>query len=268
MSRGCWVAGIVMGGLLLLVQQQARAAQAGDEQVQVRGQGVELTLQVPGGAYQRGSLIRVGVTVRNIAHQPLSIRRLSCPADGPSPEVQVLSRSGRIVFPPALSPPPLGDAQCAGGPPPPLAPGGALHQEYFVILDGPLIRALALPDGRPVETGVIRLRFTPGTGPRVAVTTSGQGIVARVAEGRVWYSEWYTCRTADGVVAQGTTFVETAGAGGPPSYYGQVMNWVHSNSGVLRVGCGGGRIPLEWHAVVGRLNHPVARIVYGSSCVR
>ena len=110
--------------------------------------GLTLTLRVARGPYPRGSALPVTLQLRNHSSGIRVLWVWSC--HNPPYGVQVLSRSGRVVYP--RPSPRASGLPCTDNMAPALAPNRSSTYHVNVILDGPLIRG-RIPFGVPKSTG-------------------------------------------------------------------------------------------------------------------
>jgi hypothetical protein len=206
--------------------------------------GLVMTLTVPRTSYPRGALVRVKIVLHNVSTHDVGV--LSPNAH----QVEVLNRSGRTVFPPAMPyAPPL------PGPRPavrPLGPGQTNATTEYVVMRGIHIRATQpyTPTWSPtitqardtLTTRPIRLRLTSEMPPQIHLSQSADGPTADVTrrpevKGKMFLLSYADC--------------------GFPNY-SYTSTWVPSGL-YLTPGCS----PIEeWHARVAWLNHPVAGLDY------
>jgi len=271
---------IVLGGMAVaLVLGQSVAVTRGETTSELNASatagGVTLRLRVPKRSYPRNALVAATVVVQNGSGKRIVVQDLQCRADGPSPAVEVLAHDGKIMFPPALPFPPLGNAQCKEGPPPPLVPGATLRLHYYLILRGPLIRATAYFDVPALQGGltvgtrtalatpIVRVTLTRADAPgvRVAAHPRVHAVVALPPSLRgrpLLYTDWYTCPRNVLAKLGGQGFEVDSGDVGPitlRSVTGEVLSWGVARSQRIRPRCAH---PHEWYLAVGQRGHSVA----------
>jgi len=279
----CLVLSSVLTLALLIQNAEGRygeAASGGPGGVATAG-GVTLRLDFSKRSYPRNALVATTVLVRNGSGSQIVVQDPQCRADGPSPAVEVLARDGKVVFPPALPSPPLGGAQCKEGPPPPLAPGATLRLHYYVVLRGPLIRAVARIDvpqaqgsstvgtSTTLATSVVRVMLTQRDAPRIRLLVHANVhavvIVALSLRGRqLLYTDWYTCPGNVLAKVGGQGFKVDSGNANPitlRTLTGKVLSWRVSRSQLLRPGC---VHPRQWYVAAGQLDHSVSVVHYSS----
>lgn len=137
-----------------------------------------------------------------------------------------------------------------------LAPGKGMRTQMYVILRGATLRPqveLTLPSGAHsrIAGKPLRVRLTPGRPPPVSLS-SGPRITATLsrppgASGRPLYVGWFRCTVAE--FAPARPVLDTWTPVSPHNLRPQP----HSPDCIHL---------LEWHAVVGWLNYPVASINY------
>lgn len=237
-------AGLVCAPLLLPLlhaDSQVVAAAAGPR-VAVVEAGVELVLTVQGRTYPRNAVIRAVLRVKNVTRHPVELQ-YGCP-NGPL-SVEVLNATGAVVYPPAV--PLLARPTCPprpnGGPR--LAPGQVMEERPYVLLRGSQVDAVAAvgPYNTQVFTPTLKLRLVAAPAPRVTLHAAGR-IYATVVppapvRGPLLVSQSYRCQnglTESSIAAWQATWKEQ-----------------------IRPGCAH---VVEWHAVAGWLNQPVAFIAY------
>jgi hypothetical protein len=264
-----WIVAVSMVASLVwpaAVPQETAAAPA--TQVSVTVRGVTLSLFVPRRTYPRNALVRMTVRVKNGSRDSMTVQSSACRADGPSPAVRVLDAHGRVVFPPALPEPPLGDFPCPVPPPPLLLPGHVATRQFYVILRANRVRAVVTSDvDGELKTPLVPIRLLSAPSPHLRLSTSPWlhadvvGATGR-GKGRLYYTDWYTCVTKYGTRAAGQQFTvslpgETGGV--LPTLTGLVMDWTRVSGTRIRPGC---PHPLQWHVAAGWLGQPIASLTY------
>lgn len=228
------------------------SAPGAPNRVVVVTQGVRITVSVPQRVYPRDALVTVWIGVRNIARHVVYVPG-AC-AGPANPNVSVWSESGRLVYPPLV---PVDEPRgpvvmaCMGALPRPLKPGRALHWRRDAVLRGSRIDA-RFGLGGPTDMLVgshwiharLRVRLTTSDAPTLSVITSPVVTVdasALPGVGPLIVSDWWFCPgdiRANG--AHDRTFQAQAGT--------------HLTLPCAR--------PTEWHGIVGRMGHSVARFNY------
>lgn len=217
--------------------------------------GLKLSLTVPSLSYPRNALIRVSVSIQNVSRHVVGylIPGVSLPGVA-SPQAEVLDRSGRIVFPPAMPyMPPL------PGPPPslqPLQPGQTIRVSEYIVVRGARIRASqqftptwSLSVRRALNTLTTRpitVQLTAAPAPQITLQQTAAGPVLDVTRPPGLSGKMLRLSYADcGDTTSGPNFEYS-------------WSWVHSGLH-LTAGCS----PLRaWHLRVAWLDHPVAALDY------
>ena len=208
--------------------------------------GVEVRLQVPRTAYERGSLVMAHVWVRNVSQKAVYLIP-GCRSDQ-SPQAQVLTISGRVTYPTNL---PGEDGSC------PrkfifLRPNGQVYTPQYIVLQSAYIRGEANLSvhgrTRSVLTKSIHVRLMPGSKPMFTLTTSPQLSATFMPGGNVVgpliYRESGYCKSSQEVVSWSN-------------------EWRQAQQPVLipdsPSACG---TITEWHVQAGWINQPVASLNY------
>jgi hypothetical protein len=223
--------------------------------------GLRLSLVVPRRTYPRNALTMVTVRLRNVSHHVVMYDTTGVALPGVSaPQVEVLNRSGRALFPPALP-----DMPVLNGPPAvaePLRPGQVLFARLFIIVRGARIRATVAfvprselqnnvqSPAHTLATRPVTVRLTTEAPPAVVERDTPGGPVFKITRppGVTGTLRWVTYADCG--------FLTT------PTYSTYNMyfrpNWVPTGPH-LAAGC---RPVHSWHATLGYLNHPVTSIDY------
>ncbi len=220
--------------------------------------GLKLTLTVPRRVYPRNALARVRVSLQNVTTHTVGYWTPGInPIGYDSPQTEVLSSSGKVLFPPAMPYMPE-----IPGPAPVLEPvgaGGTVTESEYIVVRGARIRATQ----RFVPQGT---RYT-GLPPRVLTT---RPILVRL-----------TSEPAPTLVVHGASTQPAIDVTRPPNVTGPMLEIDYADCGStasdpfvysysydwtgstlhLTPGCA----PLErWYVRVAWLNHPVAALDYTS----
>jgi hypothetical protein len=232
--------------------QQNRARTSTSNLASVTRGGVRVTASIPRHAYPRAALVSVWIGLRNVSNRTVYVPG-AC--RGPTnPHVVVLNVAGQTVYPPLIpvrapaGPPVMG---CLAARPRPLRPDAALHWRQYALLRGSRI-VVSAGTGRQQDffgasrwlSVVLHVQLTARDAPTLTVSDGPPvtlTIGAAPGNGPFLLSDWWLC--PGDVPANGApTRVLTRIAGmhmAPP--------------------CAD---PLEWHGVVGRANHSIARFDY------
>lgn len=230
---------------------EVHAQTAAPNRVVVVTQGVRITASVPRHAYPRGALVGVWMGLRNVSRHVVDVPG-SC--SGPNnPHVTVLTGDGRMVFPPLIpvpipqGPPVMG---CMAARPIPLKPGQSLHWRQDAVARGRRILAwIGLGGARDLIssrwlTVTLHVRLTAADPPELTVLTAPSvavNVAAAPGAGPLMVSEWWFCPGDIRANGANTRMLEPlAGAR-------------------ITLPC---PRPQEWHGVVGRINHSLARFDY------
>jgi len=214
--------------------------------------GVMLTLTVPHRLYPRSALVRVTLTVKNVAAHTKYIR-----SGLESPSAYVLDASGSEVYDPLE---PLGDKTLITpiGPGPrsfPLRPGRVWQAHPYLVLRGDRIvywmRLGRVGHGNAVtvQGHPVLVRLTDEAAPQVSISSSptlqATIIPPCPVSGPMLYLRQWSCQTGDGTYLSGSGWVAAKGR--------------TVSGSEARANCGA---RLQWQALAGWLNHPVAHIDY------
>ncbi len=213
----------------------------------VIGHGLRLTVSLGGLTHPRDSLIRVGISVRNVSHHTITLCG-DCVSG--AIEADVMDRFGRIDYPPAV--PELvtntgGRRRSSLGRK--LAAGAVLREDQFIILRARYVRAVVtLANTRSTVVTSSPVTFVNQPGPQLSlvltpvVSVTLHDVAAHY--GPIYYSYSYRCAETDGTEASG-------------------YDWQMSDSTTItpEIDPSCGRL-LEFHLVAGALNQPVGRVDY------
>jgi hypothetical protein len=218
--------------------------------VSVVAHGLKLSLAVSKSTYPRGALIRVAITLQNVARHSIAVGTTwgpECNRWGPG--VQVVEAGGQIVYPPATE---WLLGSCGKELfPLPLRSGGTVHRTTLAILRAADIQAVAmLGTDTLVATPRLHLHLISGPSPQLTLTTQPARIT--VVPGIGWGDRFYYLYSISCPVTAGETTLTgwatwTRGATG--------------GDGVFRrsAECSS---PVQWRFVGGWLDHPVAALSY------
>jgi len=214
--------------------------------------GLKLTLTIPRRSYPRDALARVRVSIRNVAKHDVGYWTTGVNLPGvASPQAEVLDRSGRIVFPPAMPyMPPL------PGPPPTLVPlkaGQTIGMNEYIVVRGAGVRAsqrfvphlsrTAMREANILTTHLVSIRLTAEAPPKLILRQSPEGPAVDVV------------RPPN---VSGSPLLLTYTDCGVPVNLNYSYSWIPSGLH-LTPGCS----PVQaWHLRVAWLDHPVAAFDY------
>lgn len=235
----CW-----FGEIHAAPSGSAAAVRSHIVRVETVSHGIRLTLIVPNSVYPRNALVRVNLLLRNVSNHAIVLDE-QC---GHRPYVEDTSRSGNRILNLRFSGEPLLVGGCFGSTSPRIEPGDTVASRPYVVLEGPGIRGFD-PSGR-IATKPAVVSLVSGVAPRVLVSPS-KWVHATVerpagAPGPLLISQWSSCLEHGMPLDQSN--LEWTPALGP-----DVSPWVSSPE------C---QQILEWHAYVGYVGWPVARIDY------
>jgi hypothetical protein len=231
--------------------------------------GVEFTMSLPGLSFPRGALVRAVVTMKNEGKAQTRFGVPTCRADGPSPTVQVVDSSDRVVFPAALPPPPLTGVPCVLTGTPQLLPGTRASKTFYIVLRASRVRAsVRVPGFGLIRTPVLQLHLGAGDAPSFSLSTAGtvNALVtppAGAPRAPLYYTDWYVCGSGQAAYVGGRTFREQLPKDGGvlyPIYAGLVMGWGRAEGMQMAPGCSR---PKEWHVAAALLGHTAVYANYG-----
>lgn len=214
--------------------------------------GLRLTAALPRRVFPRDALVWVNMNLRNISRRVIYVPS-AC--QGPSnPNVAVRTTRGREVYPPLIpAPEPTGPpvAACKAAPPQPLRPGQTLHWRAYAVLRGTRVTARVGLGGptsylRPTSWIPVhlRVRLRSSDAPRLTVNTSPVtcvNVAGGAGKGAYLMSEWWLCPGDDPANGANDRFLA------PVAGQRITLPCAH---------------PAQWHGVVGRINHSLARFDY------
>lgn len=212
--------------------------------------GVQLTVSLSKSSYPRNALVPVVVRIQNVSRRSL-VRLPGC--DKPNPDVQAVSPQGDVRYMQPIRP--IAPLQCVKGARAKiLLPGDAFQEQHLIVLRAKLVRA-AWTFGTPSPAGMVVRTITSRPVPLTLISTreaaarvhSSPSVYADVARspggmGPLRYAQVAKCQTARG-----------------PEYVQDVVDWQTTEGPRLSPPCSN---PLEWHAIAGYVNQPVATIDY------
>lgn len=232
----------------------ASAARGHRLQVETTARGVRLTLIVPHSIYAKNALVQVALLVQNVSHRVVTVDG-ACPDSGPRVEAEVTSRSGYPEYPVLEHLPGIIGGGCVPRGSRRIAPGHTITVHRYVVLTHPGVRGTAL-----LLTGVIQIQtkptlvsLVPGSSPGLTIRTTGK--VSAVVErppgvrGPLVFRGWSSC------MEYGARYSEID------------PGWTQSNNGIAvpEIHSPDCHRIIEWHAVAGYLNQPIAVINYPRS---
>jgi hypothetical protein len=233
------------GSLLLLFPASGGAHPTVGYGIAMTSHGVELSLLLARRIYPRNALVSTTITVRNVSKHVVRLTTFPSINGSQGPQVSVLDARGNVVYPPAL--------QKLFGRPNPfpgqlrLRPGDAYQTQMYVILRAAHLEAEALvqdPSRRTIRTRVLRLRLMASKSPQVSL---------HIVAGST-YAEVHPM-----VAVRGPLLYMSAAKCAPLETEFQVLDWTAARGTRLVSGC---RSLIEWHAIAGWSNRPVAVINY------
>jgi hypothetical protein len=263
---------IIAGLCLFLCPSVPMAGASGTQGVTVSACSHDVCMSLTAAArtFPRNALISVKITVTNENKKTIWFERQSMASE---PVAEVLSASDGVLYPPPFTMPTLDAIWKEAGPE--LFPSGSIiRAREYVVLRGSQVRAVThfrieVVDGSMItlRTPKVRLLLTATSSPTAALSTSPavSAVLSRprdAGQGPLLHVGWYACPAGNGAIRYGGSgfyegFSTTPGA---PNYLvGSPYGWTPTLSRVLHPGCSA---PLEWHAVAGWLNQPVADINY------
>ena len=207
--------------------------------------GLRVTLRVPEVSYARNTLTRGFVTVQNVSHATVSVKRFGGrPCGDFNPWIEAVNRAGRVVYPPALRvqfPSPCKQVTDLR-----FVPGQKHTWRVEVIVRGRYLRAaMHLASSRTtIRTPAVAVQVTSAATPQVTIGSSLQGPYATVTPpGPVHGAMLYQSSCFSG----GSGVTDTV----------NTLTWTPARGTRIYAGC---LSPSEWHAVAGWLGHPIATI--------
>lgn len=227
--------------------------------------GIRLTLTLGRNVYPRAALVRATIRVENVSNHVVNLWGPSAGGNGVYyPEVDVLGRHGRTVFPPALHYGPVGPGQPRPFPNP-LTPGQSFVRHGFIVLRGNRVRAQVPIDlnntlpGFTLRTPAIQVTLTKPDRPRTHIQGFPEGVRLEPrgpVTGRLHYMLWTQCYYAP------PADVTENGLGLWTTTSTSVTTVVRAGRGeVITPACpaleAGGRVgnALQWHLIAGWPNH-------------
>ena len=238
--------------LSLLPARSSAAHPESGYSVSTLAHGVKLTLTVPNRLYPRNALVRVTLTVKNVAGHTKYIR-----SGLESPSAYVLDDSGSEVYDPLE---PLGDKTLITPMGPglgsfPLRAGRVWQAHRYLVLRGDRIvywmRLGRVGHGNAVtvQGRPALLRLTEEAAPRVSITSSpmleATIIPPWAVSGPMLYNQQWSCQTGDSTYLSGSGWVAAKGS--------------TVSGSEARANCSA---KLQWRAIAGWLGHPVADVDY------
>lgn len=215
---------------------------------------VALSVSLPGRpGFQRNALAEVGITLKNVSGHAIRLATATCQL--PYLYAEVVSSSGKVLFPPATASEP--NTQCTPPPvSPPIQPGKSVSMGGFLVLRTATVRPVAqvlsgsspiVVRGKPLTVPMysrpaVRAAIHRSPVPYAQLTPAANGFAEAT------YRYRYTCQTASGSLLT-------------EEHPQDILHWDYGQGPAIypRFNAACGRV-LDWHAIGGFLFSPVTQI--------